>query len=82
MKRFERARAAASKRACRGASKASRGASRGKTEKEKNIEKVKKVSKGRKIQRSPKWYKIKHLARVQNGPLRGDVRLESKIAAK
>ena len=33
MKRFERARAAASRRACRGASRASRGASRGKSEK-------------------------------------------------
>ena len=47
----------------------------------KREKKSKKVSKGRKIQkappRSPKWYKTKHLARVQNGPLRGDVRLKS-----
>ena len=43
------------------------------------------MSKGRKIQkgppRSPKWYKTKHLARVQNGPWRGGVHLKSKIDA-
>ena len=46
----------------------------------KSMQKVKKIIKiGHRPVWSPKWYKTKHLARVQNGPLRGDVSLESKI---
>ena len=54
--------------------------------KEKNPKGIKKDVKSRKgplgPEWSPKWYKTKHLARVRNGPLRGEVSLESKLAPK
>ena len=49
----------------------------------KRRQKVKKIIKiGHRPVWSPKWYKTKHLARVQNGPWRSDVSLESKTDQK
>ena len=49
----------------------------------KRRQKVKKIIKiGHRPVWSPKWYKTKHLARVQNGPWRSDVSLKSKTDQK